>query len=179
MGDRTVRMLHPGSLAPPIQCNHGPPPTLHQWEEDDYEMSRPGNPLRECFCHIGSKVLSDILLKSSVALLVIKEKIGGSWAIHLHMLQILKCGISLQDKKDLASIPRECGWTRTPRSIRHSDFQQQSIFLSWGLDHSYLRFQGCQHIQQTLDGEVLCIRFGHVFSLWLYTMMFWEEYTQS
>ena len=57
-------------------------------------MSRLGNPLRECFCHMGSKVLSDVLLRSSVALLVIKEKTGGAWAINLHMLQIPKCGIS-------------------------------------------------------------------------------------
>ena len=67
-------MLHLGSLAPPIGCSHGPPPTLCQQEEDYYEMSRLGNPLRECFCHKGSEVLSNILLKSSVALLVIKEK---------------------------------------------------------------------------------------------------------
>ena len=139
-------MLHLGSLAPPVQCGHGPPPTLCQWKEDDYEMSRPGNPLGEHFCHMGSEVLSDILLKSSVALLVIKEKIDGIWAIHLHMLQIPKCGISLQDVKDHAGIPRECGWVRMPGSICHSDFQQQSIFLSWGLDHSYLRFQGCQGV---------------------------------
>ena len=119
---------------------------LHQWEEDDHKMSRPGNLLRECFCHMGSEVLSDILLKSPVALFVIKEKRGGAWAIHLHMLQILKCGISLQNVKDHAGIPRECGWVWTSGLICYSDFQQQSIFLGWGLDHSYLRFQRHQHI---------------------------------
>ena len=158
-------MLHLRSLVPPIQCGHGSPPTLHQQKEDNYKMSRPGNPLGECFCHIGSKFLSDILLKSSVALLVIKEKIGSAWAVHLCMLQILKHGISLQDVKDHASIPRECRQARTPGLIHRSNFQQQSIFLSWGLDHSYLRFLEHQHISQTLDGEVLCTHFGHVFSL--------------
>ena len=95
---------------------------------------------------MGSEVLSNILLKSSAAMLVIKEKIGSAWAIHLHMLQIPKHQISLQDMKDHASIPGECGQVQMPGSICHSDFQQQSIFLGLGLDHSYLRFQGRQHV---------------------------------
>ena len=162
-----VWILHLGPLVPPIRCGHGPPPTFCQWEEDDYEMSRLGNPLGECFCHMGLEVLSDILLKSSVALLVIKEKIGSAWAVHLHMLQILKCGIPLQDVKDHASIPRECRWAWMPGSICHSDFQQQSIFFGRGLDYSYLKFQVCQCIQQTLDGEDLHAHFQHIFSLFI------------
>ena len=104
-------------------------------------MSRPGNPLEECFCHMGLEVLSNILLKSSVALLVIKEKIGSAWAIHLHILQIWKCRISLQDVEDDASIPRECGWVQMPGSsaIVTSSSKAYSLAGGWTTVTSYSR----------------------------------------
>ena len=69
------------------------------------------------------KVLHNLLFQSLMALLVIKLEVCCAQAIHLHMLQIPKCGIPLQYVENHVRIPGESRWAWMPGSVCHDDFQ--------------------------------------------------------
>ena len=68
------------------------------------------------------------LLQTLMPLLVIKEQVGSTRAIYLHMFQLPKNQITLEYMHDHPCIPRECGRAGSTRVISHCHFQHQDIF---------------------------------------------------
>ena len=64
-----------------------------------------------------------------MALLVIKEQVGSTRAIYLHMFQLLKNQITLEHVHDHPHVPREHGRVGSTRAISHCHFQHQGKFF--------------------------------------------------
>ena len=103
------------------------------------------------------------LLQTLMTLLVVKEQVSSTRAIHLNMLQFLKYRITLKYMHDHPHIPRECGRVGSTRAISHCHFQQQGICFRGDLPSLFPDVHQC--IGQPLQQESQGLIHRHVFPL--------------
>ena len=87
--------------------------------------------------------IHSVLAQTPMALLVIKEQVGSPWAIHLHVLQLLKDWVTLQYMHYHPHIPGERRRMGPTRMVSHHHLQHHGIFLSWDLFDPFPNIHKC------------------------------------
>ena len=100
-----------------------------------------------------------------MALLVIEEQIGSSWAVHLHVLQLNKDWVALQYVHYHSHIPGECGRIGLTRAVSHH-LMHHGVILHWSLIDPFPNI--CQCIAQPLHRKSWGTIQWYVFPLFIW-----------
>ena len=120
------------SLAPQpsvVRGSNRSPPCLHQRKEANGKVGQAQIPLQKSLLHVGPDRMCGILAQAPMALLVVKEQIGSTQAIHLHVFQLPKHRVTLQYVHDHPCIPGERRRTGPTRADQGG--QPSSPLASW------------------------------------------------
>ena len=105
------------SLAPQpsaVRGSNRSPPCLHQRKEANGKVGQAQIPLQKSLLHVGPDHMCGILAQAPMALLVVKEQIGSTQAIHLHVFQLPKHWVTLQYVHDLSAFQENVGGQGRP-----------------------------------------------------------------
>ena len=101
---------------------------------------------------MGPDSMRGILPQTPTALLVIKEQVSSTQAVHLHMFQLPKIWIALQYVHNHPHVPRKCRGTGPTRAVHHCHLQHHDVFFHWHLTCPFSNI--CKHIRQPLHGKL-------------------------